>query len=328
MTQHLQDPNGQSVQSKAHEAALARVLCATTLLIVAEIVGAQLSGSLVLLSDAVHVASDALSIVVTLVALRWSRRPADTRRTYGYLRLEAVGALLNAAVLMIACGWILFEAIVRLRHPHLIVSNSVLVIAVLGLLINSYNIKVLAADRGEDLLIKGAYLEYWSDIVSTACMIVAAIVMKWTRCWWIDPLSAIAIGAWVMPRMVILLSEALNVILEGAPPGMNVAEVAQSICTHPGVQSVHDLHIWALATNTPALTVHVVVVELGQLEEYEALRTSLCYLLHSRYRIDHVTIQLERSSHVGDRLCAYSYTAEHAHPQAELPVLKGDQHSP
>ena len=328
MTKHAHDHHNGSDKSKAHDAALRRVQFCTSVLIVAEIVGAQLSGSLVLLSDAVHVASDALSIVVTLFALRWARRPADWRRTYGYLRLEAVGAFFNATVLMIACGWIIFEAVIRLRHPHLIVSNSVLLVAVCGLIINGYNLKVLAADRGEHLLIKGAYLELWSDMLSTACMIGAAVLMKWTGYWWIDPLSAIAIGIWVLPRMVLLLREALNVILEGAPAGLNVSDVAQSICSHPGVLSIHDLHIWALASSTPALTVHV-VAELSHLDQYEDLRASLGVMLHSQYRIDHVTIQLERNCHEPGQLCAYSYTAQHAHPQAELPVIKGtDKPSP
>ncbi|WDI94946.1 cation diffusion facilitator family transporter [Xanthomonas campestris] len=273
-----------------HETPLWWALALTATFLVAEVIGAFVSNSLALLSDAAHMATDTLGLMIALVAVRLSRRPADARRTYGYVRLEALGALVNGALLFGVGAYILWEAAQRFRAPQDISSNGMLLIAGLGLVINLIAMKLLHAGSGESLNVKGAYLEVWSDMLGSVAVISGALLIRWTGWQWIDPVLAVLIGLWVLPRTWVLLREAINVLLEGVPKGIDLAQVQQALTSHPGVEDVHDLHVWALASSTPALTAHVVV---GETIDRDRLRQTLGELLHDRFDIAHVTLQVE-----------------------------------
>ncbi|MCC5071334.1 cation diffusion facilitator family transporter [Xanthomonas campestris] len=273
-----------------HETPLWWALALTATFLVAEVIGAFVSNSLALLSDAAHMATDTLGLMIALVAVRLSRRPADARRTYGYVRLEALGALVNGALLFGVGAYILWEAAQRFRAPQDISSNGMLLIAGLGLVINLIAMKLLHAGSGESLNVKGAYLEVWSDMLGSVAVIIGALLIRWTGWQWIDPVLAVLIGLWVLPRTWVLLREAINVLLEGVPKGIDLAQVQQALTSHPGVEDVHDLHVWALASSTPALTAHVVV---GETIDRDRLRQTLGELLHDRFDIAHVTLQVE-----------------------------------
>ncbi|PPT24438.1 cation transporter, partial [Xanthomonas arboricola] len=222
--------------------------------------------------------------------VRLSRRPADARRTYGYVRLEALGALANGALLFAVGAYILWEAAQRFRAPQDISSSGMLLIAGFGLVINLIAMKLLHAGSGESLNVKGAYLEVWSDMLGSVAVIIGALLIRWTGWQWIDPVLAVLIGLWVLPRTWVLLREAINVLLEGVPKGIDLAQVRQALIGYPGVDDVHDLHVWALASSTPALTAHVVVSESI---DRDRLREALGTLLHERFDIAHVTLQVE-----------------------------------
>lgn len=273
-----------------HETPLWWALALTATFLVAEVIGAFVSNSLALLSDAAHMATDTLGLMIALVAVRLSRRPADARRTYGYVRLEALGALVNGALLFGVGAYILWEAAQRFRAPQDISSNGMLLIAGLGLVINLIAMKLLHAGSGESLNVKGAYLEVWSDMLGSVAVIIGALLIRWTGWQWIDPVLAVLIGLWVLPRTWVLLREAINVLLEGVPKGIDLAQVQQALTSHPGVEDVHDLHVWALASSTRALTAHVVV---GETIDRDRLRQTLGELLHDRFDIAHVTLQVE-----------------------------------
>ena len=268
----------------------------TSTVLLVELLGAWWTGSLALLSDAAHMATDTLALAIALVAVRLSRRAPDAQRTYGYVRFEALGALANGMLLFALAGWILWEAWQRLRSPLPVASLGMLGVAVVGLVCNLVAMRLLHAGAGQSLNLKGAYLEVWADMLGSLAVIVAAVVIHltgWTR---VDPLLAVLIGLWVLPRTWVLLRDALNVLLEGVPKGIVLAEVEAAMRAQPGVADVHDLHVWALASNRPALTAHVVAAAD---EDTDVLRRQLAVLLHERFSIGHATLQME-GDHCGD----------------------------
>lgn len=279
-----------------HEKPLWWALGLTTTFLLVEVAGAFWTNSLALLSDAAHMATDTLALMIALVAVRLSRRPPDAKRTYGYARLEALGAMINGGMLFVVAGYILYEAIERFRAPQEIASTGMLVIAAFGLVINLISMRLLRAGSGESLNVKGAYLEVWADMLGSVAVILGALLIQWTGWRPIDPILAVLIGLWVLPRTWVLMREAINVLLEGVPKGMDVAAVRTALCSHDGVVDVHDLHVWALASSTPALTAHVV---MGAGVDPDRLRRDLGATLHERFGIDHVTLQIE-ADHCGD----------------------------
>jgi len=279
-----------------HEKPLWWALALTAGFLLAEVIGAFLTNSLALLSDAAHMATDTLALMIALVAVRLSRRPPDARRTYGYARLEALGAMFNGGMLFVVAAYILWEAIARFRQPQEIASTGMLVIASIGLLVNLIAMRLLKAGSGESLNVKGAYLEVWADMLGSVAVIIGALLIRWTGWKVIDPILAVLIGLWVLPRTWTLMREAINVLLEGVPKGIVLDDVRATLCNQPGVLDVHDLHVWALASSTPALSAHVVLAAGG---DADALRRSLADRLHERHGIDHVTLQLE-ADHCGD----------------------------
>ncbi|MCD7100099.1 cation diffusion facilitator family transporter [Stenotrophomonas sp. MMGLT7] len=271
----------------------------TSAFLLAEIAGAFITNSLALLSDAAHMATDTVGLMIALLAVRMSRRPPDARRSYGYARLEALGAMANGALLFAVGAYILWEAVERFRQPQHVASGGMLVIAAIGLAVNLVAMRLLKAGSGESLNVKGAYLEVWSDMLGSVAVIIGALLIRWTGWQWIDAALAVLIGLWVLPRTWVLLREAINVLLEGVPKGIVLGEVRQALCGHAGVVDVHDLHVWALASSTPALTAHVVMAD-GV--DAELLRRGLGELLHERFDIDHVTLQVE-ASYCGGEVC-------------------------
>jgi cobalt-zinc-cadmium efflux system protein len=273
-----------------HEGPLWWALALTSVVLLAEILGAWLTNSLALLSDAAHMATDTLALGIALVAVHLARRPPDARRTYGYARFEALGALANGVLLFVLAGYILFEAWQRFRDPLPVASMGMLAVALVGLVCNLVAMKLLHAGAGQSLNLKGAYLEVWSDMLGSVAVVVAALLIRLTGWLWLDPLLAVLLGLWVLPRTWILLREALNVVMEGVPAGMDIEALRADLLGHAGVGDVHDLHVWALASRTPAMTVHVVT--RGPADP-DALRRELAALLKERHGIAHLTLQIE-----------------------------------
>lgn len=279
-----------------HEKPLWWALGLTTTFLLVEVLGAFWTNSLALLSDAAHMAADTLALMIALVAVRLSRRPPDARRTYGYARLEALGAMINGGMLFVVAAYILWEAVARFRQPQEIASTGMLVIAAIGLGINLISMRLLRAGSGESLNVKGAYLEVWADMLGSVAVIIGALLIRWTGWKLIDPILAVLIGLWVLPRTWVLMREAINVLLEGVPKGTDLAAVRSALAAQAGVVDVHDLHVWALASSTPALTAHVVMAE-GI--DADRLRRTLTTSLHDHFGIEHVTLQIE-ADHCGD----------------------------
>ncbi len=279
-----------------HEKPLWWALGLTTAYLVVEVIGAFWTNSLALLSDAAHMATDAIGLMIALTAVRLSRRPPDAKRTYGYARLEALGAVANGLLLFGVGIYILFEAVQRFQQPQAIASTGMMWVAAFGLVVNLIAMRLLSAGICESLNVKGAYLEVLSDMLGSVAVIAGGLIIHFTGWTLVDPILAVLIGLWVLPRTWVLLRDAINVLLEGVPKGVVLADIEAALRGHAGVAGIHDLHVWALASSTPALTVHVVMHD-GQAPD--VLRRQLADLLHERFDIDHVTVQVE-ADHCGD----------------------------
>ncbi|MBI0435970.1 cation diffusion facilitator family transporter [Roseomonas sp. KE0001] len=275
----------------ANSAALAKALGLTGAFLLAEVAGAYIFNSLALLSDAAHMLTDALALAVALVAIRVGRRPADRRRTWGYHRFEILAAAFNASLLFLVALYILYEAYQRFREPAEIGSLGMLAVAAFGLLVNWISMRLLAGGSESSLNVKGAYLEVWSDLLGSVAVIIGAAVI-WATGWtWVDPVLGIAIAFWVLPRTWTLLSEAIDVLLESVPRGIDIDAVEQAISKTAGVRGIHDLHIWALTSGKVALSAHIVVD--AALSREERLEDVLGAMLAERFGITHATIQTE-----------------------------------
>ncbi|WP_324729321.1 cation diffusion facilitator family transporter [Pseudomonas chlororaphis] len=276
-----------------HERTLWMALGLTGSFMIAEVIGAFITGSLALLSDAAHMMTDALALAISLVAIQVGKRAADRKRTFGYARFEILAAAFNAILLFVVAFYILFEAWQRLSAPAEIQSMGMLVIAVLGLIVNLISMRLLASASAESLNVKGAYLEVWSDMLGSIGVIVAALVIMYTGWGWVDSLVAAAIGFWVLPRTWMLLRESMNVLLQGVPDGIDIDEVEQGICAIDGVTEVHDLHLWALTSGKNVMSTHL-VADLGRRSEQQIL-AEVTELMHERFDISHVTVQVEQA---------------------------------
>jgi cobalt-zinc-cadmium efflux system protein len=262
----------------------------TTTFMIAEVIGGLVTGSLALISDAAHMFTDTAALAIALAAIRVAKRPADALRTYGYHRFEILAAAFNALLLFGVAIYILVEAYGRFRNPPEIQTGAMVVIAAIGLVVNLISMRLLSSGKDASLNVKGAYLEVWSDMLGSIGVIGGAILIRFTGWAWVDPLIAVGIGLWVLPRTWVLLKESLNILLEGVPQGVKVPEVMQAMASVPGVQSVHDLHVWALTSGKSSLTAHVVYTPGTS---PGTLLRPLQEVLAERFQVFHTTLQME-----------------------------------
>jgi cobalt-zinc-cadmium efflux system protein len=278
-------------------------LCLTSVILVVEVVASFLTGSLALLSDAAHMATDAAALAIALLALQLGTRKADHRRSYGYRRLEILAAALNAGALFIIGAYILWQAFVRLRTPEPIATTGMLIVAAVGLAVNAIAMFILRDSREHSLNMRGAYLEVWADFIGSLGVLIGAALIHWTGALWIDPVIAILIALWVLPRGWSLLKSAMHVLLEGTPEGIDHRAVSASMLAVPGVCAIHDLHIWSLTSGMPLLTAHVEIDD--KVAEWNGTLKALREMLAKDHHIEHVTIQIELDGQsCGDAHCA------------------------
>lgn len=274
-----------------HEKPLWWALGLTATFLIAEVIGGLMTNSLALLSDAAHMGTDVIALAIALVAVRLSRRPPDAKRTYGYSRMEAIGAMVNGGMLFLVAGWILWEAVGRLQQPPEIASTGMLVVAVLGLLINLISMRLLKAGSGESLNVKGAYLEVWADMLGSVGVIIGAVIIKLTGWTIADPIMAVLLGLWVLPRTWTLLRQAGHILMQGVPAGLDLEAIRREMSGVAGVREVHDLHAWALGSNEAVLTAHIVADQPET--DREVLRETVSQLLKDRFAVKHSTLQIE-----------------------------------
>ena len=277
-----------------HEKPLWWAFGLTSVFLIAEIIGGLITNSLALLSDAAHMGTDVIALAISLFAVRMSRKPADAKRTYGFARMEAIGALVNGGMLFLVAGYILWEAVGRFRQPPDVASTGMLAIAALGLVVNLISMRLLKAGSGDSLNVKGAYLEVWADMLGSVGVIGGAIIIMMTGWTLADPIIAVLIGLWVLPRTWTLLRAAGGVLMQSVPAGMDLDKVRDMMLAHPGVAKVHDLHVWALGSKEPVLTAHIILDD--ETQQPDVVRQSLATALTAAFDIEHVTLQVDAST--------------------------------
>jgi len=276
--------------SSRHKSRLWTVLVLTSCFLLAEVAVALATGSLSLLADAAHMLVDTGGLLMSLLAVWFAERPATPAKTYGYYRVEILAALVNGVVLCLLAAGIVVKAYERLWRPPDVAGGPILVVALLGLVVNLASVGLLRSGAGESLNVRSAYLEVLGDAASSAAVIVAGAVILLTGWTVADPLASLAIALFILPRTWTLLRHAVNVLLEGAPPHLDVPEIEAALCSHAGVRRVHDLHVWTLTSGREAMSAHVVV---GPDTAAANILDELHVILHTRFGIDHTTIQVE-----------------------------------
>jgi cobalt-zinc-cadmium efflux system protein len=263
----------------------------TATYLVVQVIGGLITHSLALLSDAAHMMTDVVGLAIAIAAIRIAKRPADTQRTFGYYRFEILAAALNAVILFLVAVYIFYEALQRFREPVAINSWGMMGIATVGLIVNLIGMRLLQGGSAGSLNVKGAYLEALADTVGSAGVIAAAIVIKFTGWWQVDPIVAVAIGLWVLPRTWTLFKESLNILLEGVPRGLALDDIRKTLLGIPGVSATHELHVWAISSGNNSLTAHLVVDPTIRTEQQ--ILADVHQQLREKFNISHTTIQIE-----------------------------------
>jgi cobalt-zinc-cadmium efflux system protein len=296
---HDHAPSG--IRGTGNRRLLAISLAITATVMVVQIVGAALSGSLALFADAAHMFTDAAALVIALVASTVAARPANDRRTFGYQRAEVFGALVNGIILILLSAWVAFEGISRLLDPGEteVAGGLMLVVAIVGLVANGVAMWLLSAAQRHSINVRGAYLEVLGDLLGSAAVIVAAIVIVMTGWVQADAIASLLIAAMIIPRAIGLLGEVVSVLAESAPKGTHVREIRDHILATPGVVDVHDVHVWQLTRGAPVFTAHVVVDDAALADGRAAgILSGLQTCLAQHFDVEHSTFQLEPAGHV------------------------------
>ena len=279
-------------RSHPHEGPRGRlrwVLALTASFMVVEAVGGIVSGSLALLADAGHMLTDVGALALSLFAIAWARRPASHERTYGWVRLEVLAALVNGATLLLIAGWVVFEAIGRFREPEPVDGGLMLGVAVAGLVVNLIGLALLHGHSHGDLNVRGAYLHVLGDLLGSVGALAAAVTIALTGWTAADPIASVVIALLILVGAARLVREATEVLLEATPRHVDVPALLDDLAGVEGLGEVHDLHVWTLTSGFVAMSAHGTLLDpsrhgavLGEVRSRAAA-----------HGIDHVTFQLE-----------------------------------
>ena len=289
--------HGSIRSGERHKGRLAAAFAVLFTFMVVEVVGGLVTGSLALLSDAGHMLTDVIGLGMALAAIglasRGSTRP---NRTFGLYRLEILAALANAVLLFGVAGYVMVEAISRFDDPAEVAAGPVLVVAIAGLAANLVAFALLREGAQENLNLEGAYLEVVADTLGSVAVIVGAGVMAVTGWTWVDPVVGVGIGLWILPRTWRLGGQALRILVQAAPPGLDLDAVAARLGALDGVTDVHDLHVWTLTSDMEVASAHLAI---GRDADAHAVLDQARDLLRDTYGIDHATLQVEPDDHEG-----------------------------
>jgi len=321
-------PEAQTATGR-HRGRLILVLAITLAVVAVQLAGALVSGSLALLADTGHLISDATGVAIALIASYVAARPATSKRTYGFLRVEVLAALANGIILGAIAVVIVIEALSRFGGEVEIQTGPMLIAAAIGAVANLASLLILRSRQRESLNVRGAYLEVFGDLLGSIAVIVAGLIIMFTGFALADQLASLLIAALIIPRAFSLLRDVVNVLLEASPPGFDVEAARAHMRTVPGVTEVHDVHAWLLTSGVPAFSAHITVANRpdetdetteadhragepddrggapgdprpgprDEEREYHAILDELKRCLREHFDVDHTTLQLEPKGH-------------------------------
>ena len=289
-------PQPGSPSGHAHSAAgagagrLKIVLAMTATYMIVEIIGGILTGSLALIADAGHMGTDVAGVSMALIAIWFAKRPATAGKSYGFYRLEILAAIGNGVLLFGVAAYILYEAYQRFVEPPEVLGLPMFLVATVGLGINLISAYLLFAGQKSSLNMRGAFYEVVGDVLGSVAVIVAGIIIALTGWNLVDPIASVAIGLFILPRTWSLIRDAVDILLEATPKGVDMTEVRRHVLEASGVRDVHDLHAWTITSGMNVLSAHVVV---DREADQAAVLDELCRCLSSDFDIEHSTFQLE-----------------------------------
>ena len=298
--------------------ALRQAFLLTLLILVVEAAAGYFSHSLALLSDAGHIFTDVVALGLAWFAVVQARRPADQRRTYGYHRAGILTAMLNGATLILIVAGISYEAARRFLHPEPVQGGIVIVAALAAIGVNAYVAVRLRAD-GPNLNVRAALLHVVGDIAASVGVIAAGLLIIFTGWLYADPLVSVAISALIAWSAIRIVLDTLNVLMEGVPAGIDLEQVARAVGSTPGVDSVHDLHVWSISGQQVALSCHIVVSEELPAARSEHLVRRVEEAVCARFGIGHTTIQVEACHPCSGEALEHGL-GDHNHPHSAAEV--------
>lgn len=266
-----------------------------------EAIGGFLTNSLALLSDAGHMLSDSISLMIALIAFKLAEKKASHNKTFGYKRFEILAAVINGAALILISLYIIYEAIKRFSHPPEVATTGMLIISIIGLAVNILVAWIMlnGGDTKNNLNIKGAYLHVVSDMLGSIGAILAAILIIFFGWGWADPLASVIVAVLVLRSGYNVTKDAIHVLMEGTPENIDVTDIIHTIEETEGIQNIHDLHIWSITSGLNALSCHAAVDDQLTISESERILRKIEHELEHK-GITHVTIQMETAAHNHD----------------------------
>jgi cobalt-zinc-cadmium efflux system protein len=285
-------------------------LSITLLMMVVEVVGGLLANSLALLSDAGHMFTDNLALLLSFFAVKFASMPATDRRTFGFYRLEILAALINGIVLVLISIYIIYQAYLRMINPQPVAGSLMLIVATIGLIANIVGAAVLRKHSHANLNIRGAYLHIVGDTLSSVGVVIAGIIILYTGWYLVDPILSIAISLVIIYGAWALVRESVSILLESVPAHINIETVAAEINRIAGVREAYHIHVWTITSGVYAMSAHVLIDDKlvsGSRETLDAIRT----LLAEKFKILHSTIQLECERCDAGSVCSLPNTLRH-----------------
>ncbi len=263
---------------------------------VAEIAGGVVSGSLALLSDALHNLSDVFALVVSLIAVELQKFDQTQKRTFGFRRAEVLAALLNASILIAVSCYLFKAAYERFAHPSGIHTGMMIGVALVGLAANAVSALVLRGDAHENMNIRTAYLHLFTDTLSSVAVVAGGVCIRLWGVAWVDPLLTVLIGVYVLREGYAIVMQALDILMQNAPSGIAIQDIKRDIEEIEGVEDLHHVHLWSVTEDSVFLEAHINVINDVRLSEGCLIKDRIENLLRSKYAITHTTLQLEYDS--------------------------------
>ncbi len=259
----------------------------------AEFIGGIFSNSLALISDAVHNLSDTMAIIISYIAMIIGKKESTTKNTFGYKRIEILAALFNAVVLIVISIYLFYEAYERFLNPEPIKSKIMFIVATIGLLGNLVSVLLLHKDSEHNLNVKAAYLHLIGDTLSSVGVIIGSILIYFWNMYWIDPLLTIIIGLVIIKATWGILKETIEILMQASPVDMDLKTIRKELENHPDINNIHHIHAWRLSDNIIHFQCHADVVKNLPIKDIDRIRIELENILHQKFGIDHITIQME-----------------------------------
>ena len=260
---------------------------------VAQAIGGLVSGSLSLLSDALHNFSDVLSLIVSYIADRYSKKDASVTKTFGYKRAEILAAFVNSVTLIIVAVYLIYEAIFRFMDPQPIKSGLVIWLAILGIVFNGFSLLLLFKESKTNMNMRSAYLHLFSDMAASVAVLIGGVLMLYFEWYWVDSILTVLIALYLLIMGYDLIKSSFKVLMLFTPDDLNLEEIIETVCEIPEVKNMHHIHIWQLNEQETHLEAHLDFHEDVTLSEFDAVLTRVEEVLFKNFGINHVTIQPE-----------------------------------